>query len=121
MTDILWPIAFVLTAAAIMWGVRDCVIRTLEHSKAEQHHNAALKADFSTQLAQHQATYLKAGQELLRQMREEVDSLHKEVGACAAWVKTRTGTKDPGKLEPWEQAAIEDRQKRRAAAQGRAT
>ncbi len=106
------PAAALLSVLALVWGVRDIAIRILAHRAAEQQHNAELERRFSDKLD-------KIGANLLQQLRDETDRMHTLVGDNARWVITRTGGKESDKLPQHITSAIEDRQRRRALAQGR--
>lgn len=113
MSEYLWPIAALLSVAALVWGVRDIAIRVLEHRQREQQHNEQLKQEFADKMK-------AVGGELLKQLREEIDATDKLVKDTCNWVVTReAGGKQPASIPTHIQAAIEDRQRRRALAQGR--
>ena len=107
----LWPLVVGLAFAYVAWdlGKRTIANRT----EAEN----AVSKRYAELLATHQETSRKALNELIKQMREETDSMHAEVKACVAWVRTKTGLKDTGELEAWQQRSLEDRQQKRKLAQ----
>ena len=112
MSDAIWPIATALCIAALAWVVRDIAIRILAHRAAEQRHNEQLKQEFADKMS-------KVGSELLKQLRDEIDATHKLVQDTCNWVITREGGKQPANLPTHITSALEDRTRRRAAAQGR--
>lgn len=112
MTACLWPAALVLAVSALVWGVRDIAIRWLDHRKAEQRHNADMEQRFADKMT-------AVGRELLKQLRDETDASHKLVQDTVNWMITRDGGKQPAHIPGHIQASIDDRKRRREAAQGR--